>query len=62
MPNYIINVSAEIPYKVEKEFRASGWDFHVAVARAIKKYREYLREERGKAKQLKTITIKATRI
>ena len=62
MPNYIVSVSSEIPYKVEREFRTTGWDFHVAISRAVKQYREYLRQERGKAKQLKTVTVKAIRL
>ena len=62
MATFLVIVSSEIPYKVEKDFRVNGWDFHVAVRRACILYREYLRERSGKSKKLKSLTVKVTRL
>jgi hypothetical protein len=62
MAKFLVTVSSELPYKIEKEFIVSGWDFSTAVSRASRLYRDYLREDRGKAKKIKTLSIKATRL
>jgi hypothetical protein len=62
MNTYLVTVTAELPYPISKEFRMSGWDFPVAIRRAVFEYRKFLKEERGKSKKIKSLSVKAIRI
>jgi len=62
MNMYLVTVTAEIPYPISKEFRMSGWDFPVAIRRAVAQYRKSLKEDRGKSKKIKSLSVKAIRI
>jgi hypothetical protein len=62
MNYYLVTVTAELPYPVSKEFRMSGWDFPVAIRRAVAEYRKFLKETKGKSKKIKSLTVKAIKI
>lgn len=57
MKNYLIKVSAHLPYPIEKEYREEASNIGTSVNRAIKKYRK---EANGK--RIKELTIKAIRL
>jgi len=62
MSTFLINITADLPYPIEKEFRVSGWDFGTAINRAVQLYRKDLKEQRGKARKIKSIRVKAIRV
>lgn len=57
---YFITVTAMIPYPVEKQFTQQASGMHVAISRAIKEYKLYLKtRNNGKAKRVDNLMIKA---
>jgi len=57
MKNYLIKITAPLPYPVVSEYREQASSIAVAVSRAIKKYRK---EKNGK--RIKELAVKATQL
>jgi len=57
MNNYWVEVISDLPYPMEKEFTITASGLSPAVSRAIKEYRKYIRQIRGK-KTIKNLRIK----
>ena len=62
MYHYLITITADLPYPIEKIFRISAWDFSTAIARACRKYRKQLRKDKGKSKKIDSMRVKAIRL
>lgn len=59
MKNYLVTISAYLPYERKFEYREQGCNFGTAIKRAYKKFRK---EEQIKRKKLTEILVKAVRL
>jgi hypothetical protein len=58
MKNYVIKVSADLPYPVSEEYRIEATRFAVAIRRGVDKFRK----EKGRKKRINEIRVKAVKV
>lgn len=59
---YLITVTAYLPYPIAKEFRVEAGSYGTAINRAVKQYRGYVKKKSSKSKHIDKLAVSAIKL